>query len=159
VHAEAEKLDALLAAVHQARFGFVELQSACLQPVFEPVEIRWPPPSRAEDHEVVGVTHHHWNLAALIVDGSVEGMKIQVRQERRDDSSLGRALLVGQHAFGSCASIFFHDGSFEPCSYEGEHGPVADAAGDPFHELVMGDAVEVTYDRLPPSETFPARFA
>lgn len=70
-----------------------------------------------------------WHSAAVVVDGFVQSIEIDVRQKRRDDTSLGRALSVGQGAPGAASAVFLDDGCSEPCSQEGKHGAVADSAG------------------------------
>ena len=125
---KAQKPETFLPSIQQARLGFVELQFPAFQPAFEALEIFRSSAFGTENDEVIGVSHHNRHLPAVVVDGFIQFVEVDIRQKGRDDTSLGRPLLIGQGAPCAASAVFLDDGCLEPCPNEGEHGAVADSA-------------------------------
>src|SRR6266478_3891031 len=89
----------------------------------------------AEDHEVVGVTHHP---APVLLHQQVERMQVDVGQQRREDRPLGRSRRrePTRHVR--------HDLLPEKALDQRQDAPVADRLAHPRHQLVVRDRIEVT---------------
>src|ERR1700724_3624382 len=89
----------------------------------------------AEDHEVVGVTHHP---APVLLHQQVERVQVDVGQQRREDCPLGRS------PRRQPARHVRHDLLPEKALDQRQDAPVADRLAHPCHQLVVRDRIEVT---------------
>src|SRR6202022_593933 len=89
----------------------------------------------AEDHEVVGVTHHP---APVLLHQQVERVQVDVGQQRREDCPLGRSRRRQP------ARHVRHDLLPEKALDQRQDAPVADRLAHPCHQLVVRDRIEVT---------------
>lgn len=90
---------------------------------------------RAQDHEVVGVSHEHTQSAALL-PGAIQHVERDVGQQRRDRRSLRRARGDLVHAV-----VLEHPGS-QPPAQQLQHPPIRHASSDLAHQRVVIDRTE-----------------
>jgi hypothetical protein len=131
----------------------VQSDNPCFVPVYaqskDGFELLFQPASDAlthksgHYHKVIGKPYHARSgemegAAGFFVECPVEPMKVDIRKERRDYSSLRGSL------FGTAdAAVLFPDRTIKPLPDQFENTPIGYAPLEFFHQGFMGDAVKV----------------
>src|SRR5258708_610576 len=132
---EIESLSRLL-AVDDPRLVRMQRQAVGRSPRLDFTQRSYRPGFRlAEDHEVVGVTHHP---APVLLPPQVQRVQVDVGQQRREDCPLGRSRRREP------ARHVRHDLLPEKALDQRQDAPVADRLAHPCHQLVVRDRIEVT---------------
>src|ERR1035438_6137191 len=137
-----KKVDARLADVHHPSLAFVEFQAFGLEPSRSPFQYLLGLAGPTRDDKIIGVAYHAGLTHALVLYPVVQRAEIDIGQQRRDNPTLRRAAAVGHHSPGA-VFVFLNDWRTQPTLDEPEDAPVADSLGYHFHQLPMGNRIEV----------------
>src|SRR5258708_38796732 len=136
----AQEVEALLSPAQLDSPGFlrVQLESETSEGRTDPLFRLGAGFRRVAHHdEVVGVAHQCAEMRALACPHRIEDVEVDVRQERRDNSSLRGAR---DHLR---LDAILHHAHLEPLPKQLEYPSIRDSARDEHHQLVVFDAPKV----------------